>query len=76
MILFIVARRLLDLKDICTLMAENMLIFKTDVSRFLFLNWVWAYIHVIPEPRRLRQENIERKASVGYMIRFCLKKKA
>jgi hypothetical protein len=33
----------------------------------------YSYIPVIPAPRRLRQEDQEFKASVGYVARPCLK---
>lgn len=40
---------------------------------------VWLYVSVIPAPRRLRQEDCERKTSLGYIslgsiVIQCLKK--
>jgi hypothetical protein len=37
--------------------------------------WAWRYTPVIPVLRRLRQENHEFMANLGYLGRSCLKKK-
>jgi hypothetical protein len=33
----------------------------------------WQYMPVIPALRRLRQEDLEFKAMLGYVLRLCLK---
>jgi hypothetical protein len=38
------------------------------------LSWVWYYSPVIPALERLRQEDSEFEASLGYMAKSCLKK--
>jgi hypothetical protein len=41
---------------------------------FFFESQAWWRTPVIPAPRRLRQENQEFHASLGYFARACLKK--
>jgi hypothetical protein len=36
--------------------------------------WVWYHIPIIPALGMLRQKDSESKASVGYVLRSCLKK--
>jgi hypothetical protein len=39
------------------------------------LDWVWWCIFVILALGRLRQEDVEFKANLGYIVRTCFKKK-
>jgi hypothetical protein len=39
------------------------------------LNWAWWHTPIIPALRRLLEEDLKFKASLGYVARPCLKKK-
>jgi hypothetical protein len=72
----------LDLADLKTKTKEKTHQDKTHAtsipSRTSFMNCVllaWGYMPVIPALRRQRHEHGEFKASLGYTVRSCLKKK-
>jgi hypothetical protein len=41
----------------------------------LYIKWAWWYIPIIPALRRPGQEDHKLEASLGYIVRACLKNK-
>jgi hypothetical protein len=48
--------------------------FRQKMSTTFWNCQTWWYTPIIPELRRLRQENCEIESSLGYLVRPCLKK--
>jgi hypothetical protein len=47
----------------------------TDFLNKKKMDWIWWYMPEIPTFGRLRQEDHKLEASLGYIVRSCLKKK-
>jgi hypothetical protein len=46
-----------------------------DIQNYKLVYWAWLYMPVILPLRKLRQEDCEFQASLGYIMRPCVKKK-